>query len=55
MKETLPGFLYGFLFRVKHKGELVGKSTATHARILAPEDVTIHVYPVSLIFLGSYF
>ncbi|XP_067020949.1 tRNA-uridine aminocarboxypropyltransferase 1-like isoform X3 [Acropora muricata] len=30
---------------IKHKGELVGKSTATHARILAPEDVTIHVYP----------
>ena len=27
---------------------MVGKSTATHARILAPEDVTIHNYPVSL-------
>ena len=26
---------------------MVGKSTATHARILAPEDVTIHNYPVS--------
>lgn len=55
MKETLSGFLYGFPFRIKHKGELVGKSTATHARILAPDDVTIHVYPVSLIFLSSYF
>ncbi|CAH3025969.1 unnamed protein product [Porites evermanni] len=30
---------------IKHQGELVGKSTATHARILAPEDVTIHNYP----------
>lgn len=44
-----------FLFSIKHQGELVGKSTATHARILAPEDVTIHVYPVSLIFLSSTF
>ena len=35
------------LNRIKHQGELVGKSTATHARILAPEDVTIHNYPVS--------
>ena len=26
---------------------MVGKSTATHAQILAPEDVTIHNYPVS--------
>jgi len=34
--------------RIKHQGELVGKSTATHARILAPDDVTIHNYPVSL-------
>ncbi|KAK2564713.1 tRNA-uridine aminocarboxypropyltransferase 1 [Acropora cervicornis] len=40
---------------IKHKGELVGKSTATHARILAPEDVTIHVYPdaISLKTLGE--
>lgn len=30
---------------VKHQWELVGKSTATHACILAPDDVTIHNYP----------
>ncbi|XP_068715956.1 tRNA-uridine aminocarboxypropyltransferase 1-like [Montipora capricornis] len=30
---------------VKHQGELFGKSTATHACILAPDDVTIYGYP----------
>ncbi|XP_078375696.1 tRNA-uridine aminocarboxypropyltransferase 1-like isoform X2 [Oculina patagonica] len=30
---------------IKHQGELVGKSTATHACILAPGEVTIYNYP----------
>ncbi|XP_052865659.1 tRNA-uridine aminocarboxypropyltransferase 1 [Anopheles cruzii] len=30
---------------IKHKNEIDGKSTAVHAAILAPEDVTIHSYP----------
>ncbi|XP_048579651.1 tRNA-uridine aminocarboxypropyltransferase 1 isoform X2 [Nematostella vectensis] len=30
---------------VKHRGELAGKSTATHAAILAPVQVTIYNYP----------
>ncbi|EDO33850.1 predicted protein, partial [Nematostella vectensis] len=32
---------------VKHRGELAGKSTATHAAILAPVQVTIYNYPVT--------
>lgn len=31
--------------RIKHPKELPGKSTATHARILAPDDVSIHILP----------
>ena len=31
--------------RIKHPNELPGKSTATHARILAPDDVSIHILP----------
>lgn len=34
--------------RIKHQKELVGKSTATHACILAPGNVSIHNFPVSL-------
>ena len=30
---------------VKHPGEVEGKSTAVHARLVAPEQVTIHIYP----------
>lgn len=30
---------------IKHKNEIEGKSTAIHAAILAPEDVTIYTYP----------
>lgn len=30
---------------IKHKNEIEGKSTAVHAAILAPEDVTIFTYP----------
>ena len=33
--------------RIKHQKELVGKSTATHACILAPGNVSIHNFPVS--------
>ena len=34
-------------FRIKHQQELVGKSTATHACILAPTHVTQYDFPVS--------
>lgn len=34
-------------FRVKHQQELVGKSTATHACILAPDQVKLYEFPVS--------
>lgn len=30
---------------IKHPNETDGKSTAVHAKILAPGDVTIHTYP----------
>lgn len=30
---------------IKHQRELDGKSTAIHAAILAPDDVTIYSYP----------
>lgn len=30
---------------VKHAREVNGKSTAIHATILAPDDVTIYTYP----------
>lgn len=30
---------------IKHSREIAGKSTAIHAAILAPEDVTIYIYP----------
>ncbi|XP_020895088.1 DTW domain-containing protein 1 [Exaiptasia diaphana] len=30
---------------IKHKGEVMGKSTACHAAILAPDNVTIHHFP----------
>ncbi|GBP31246.1 DTW domain-containing protein 1 [Eumeta japonica] len=30
---------------IKHRREIDGKSTAAHAAILAPDDVTIHTYP----------
>jgi hypothetical protein len=30
---------------IKHRGEIDGKSTAVHARILAPRDVSIYNYP----------
>jgi len=30
---------------IKHPNETDGKSTAVHARILAPADVTIYTYP----------
>lgn len=30
---------------IKHPNETDGKSTAIHAKILAPDDVTIHTYP----------
>ncbi|KAK3723326.1 hypothetical protein QZH41_014400, partial [Actinostola sp. cb2023] len=30
---------------IKHQGEVMGKSTACHAAILAPDNVTIHDYP----------
>jgi len=35
---------------IKHQRELVGKSTATHACIMAPDEVTMYSYPVSLYF-----
>ncbi|VVC24093.1 Hypothetical protein CINCED_3A000025 [Cinara cedri] len=30
---------------IKHNREIAGKSTAIHARLLAPNDVTIYTYP----------
>lgn len=30
---------------IKHPNETDGKSTAVHAKLLAPEDVTIYTYP----------
>lgn len=30
---------------IKHPAEVDGKSTAVHARLLAPDHVTIHTYP----------
>lgn len=30
---------------IKHSREIAGKSTAIHAAILAPDDVTIYIYP----------
>ena len=30
---------------VKHPGETNGKSTAVHAAVLAPDDVTLRTYP----------
>lgn len=30
---------------IKHKRELDGKSTAIHAAILAPDDVSIYTFP----------
>lgn len=30
---------------IKHKRELVGKSTSCHARLISPDDVTIYEYP----------
>lgn len=30
---------------IKHPNETDGKSTAVHAKILAPDDVTIYTYP----------
>ncbi|GAB6030281.1 DTW domain-containing protein 1 [Chamberlinius hualienensis] len=30
---------------IKHPGEVDGKSTASHAAILAPDDVSVYVYP----------
>lgn len=30
---------------VKHPGEIEGKSTAVHAKLLAPDHVNIHIYP----------
>ena len=35
---------------VKHPGETNGKSTAVHAAVLAPDDVTLRTYPD----IGSY-
>ena len=42
--------VYGFIHtqtycRIKHCAEVEGKSTSSHARILAPDDVAIHIYP----------
>ena len=33
------------LLRIKHRLEVEGKSTSSHAKILAPDDVSIHIYP----------
>ena len=46
----LPSYNWQNVFdnRIKHQKELVGKSTATHACILAPGNVSIHNFPVSL-------
>lgn len=30
---------------IKHPNEIDGKSTAVHAKLLAPDDVTIYKYP----------
>ena len=30
---------------VKHPGEIEGKSTAVHAKLVAPDHVNIHIYP----------
>ncbi len=30
---------------LKHPLERVGKSTAVHARVLAPDDVTMYIHP----------
>lgn len=30
---------------MKHPGEIEGKSTAVHAKLLAPDHVNIHIYP----------
>jgi len=30
---------------IKHSREIAGKSTAIHAALLAPNDVTIYIYP----------
>jgi hypothetical protein len=30
---------------IKHRREIAGKSTAIHAALLAPDDVTIYIYP----------
>lgn len=35
-------------FSVKHWKEVDGKSTATHAKILAPDRVTIYEFPTSV-------
>ena len=37
---TFPDWLV-----VKHLGEVEGKSTAVHAKLVAPDSVTIHIYP----------
>lgn len=36
---------YTHVLRIKHPGEVAGKSTAVHARMLAQRDVTIHPFP----------
>lgn len=38
---------------IKHPNEVDGKSTAVHARILAPDDVTIYTYPCIPEFEGE--
>ena len=30
---------------VKHPGEVEGKSTAVHAKLVSPDSVNIHIYP----------
>ena len=47
------------LSSIKHQRELAGKSTATHACVLAPNDVHIYDYPVRspwtrVVLLGCY-
>lgn len=44
---------------IKHPNETDGKSTAIHAKILAPDDVNIYTYPCIPDFdtdkVGQYF
>jgi hypothetical protein len=37
-------YIYFSIFRIKHSNELDGKSTVAHAKIIAPDDVSIYTH-----------